>query len=126
MSKNYLSLDLGGKSYGLKFNNRTINIIGELTGSDPLTFIPASSQWKDLVDYTKVILHAALLSNLASKKEEPDFTDEDIAEWLQELEPTQIYTISNVYAQLLTPSIETTNGEVSSDTRGKATNVATD
>jgi hypothetical protein len=124
MSKNYLSLNLGGKERGLKFNNRTINIIGDLTGNDPLTFIPPSSAWKDLLEYTSTILHAALLSNLASTKEQPDFVKADIDEWLNDLAPEQIYTISNVYAQLLTPSIITTNGEVSSDTRGQATNVA--
>jgi hypothetical protein len=125
MSKNYLQFDFGGKILGAKFNNRTINIIGELTGVDPLTFVPKSETWTDLLAYTGVLFHAALLSNLATKKEDPDFDAEQVKEWLLDMDTAQVYYINQVYQQSLNPTIVTANGEVGKDTQPGATVVAT-
>src|SRR5690348_3805021 len=97
MNKNYITLNLGGIDRGLKFNNRTINIIGDLTGADPLQFAAGGQGWKDIVKYTTSILYAALLSNCASKKVDADFNADDIAEWMNELEPSQVYFLVDTY-----------------------------
>ena len=112
--KNYLQLEIGDQVRGLKFNMRTLDFIQQLTGKDPFTFRAASNDFKDVKEYALVIFHAALLSNCASKKEEPDFKAEEVAEWFHELNPSDVWLIVNT----LSEPVETpANGEVSKDTQ---------
>lgn len=125
MSKTYQTFTLGGKERGFRLRNKTIDFIGEITGSDPLEFTPKGTTWKDIRDYAKVILHAGILSDLHSKNEVPDFSSQEVDQWMDDIAPQEIYMVSDMYRQFLNPSIISANGEVGADTRGgQAANVA--
>lgn len=116
MSKNYLQLDLGGKPRGLKFNMGTYKALAELTGQDPLKYLPFSESFEALVPFALNIFHAALLSNCASKEEQPDFTAADVARWFDELSITEVTHIINLHTGKadIKPSV---NGEAGADTQ---------
>jgi hypothetical protein len=117
MVKNYMSLELGGKVRGLKFNVRTLDCFQELFGIDPLTFKAESESYKDIRPYAEKIFHAALLSNCLSKKEQPDFVAEDVAEWMKDLSGYEITTVCTTWNGMwLTPNTAV-NGEVGKDTQ---------
>jgi hypothetical protein len=124
MSKNYISLDLGGKKMGFKLNNKTIDFIGELSGVDPLAFGPKASSWVELKAYVCTLLHAGLLSDLYSKEEQPTFSADDVTKWMDDLAPKDIYLIAGLYREFMNPSILSAGGETGEDTQGQAANMA--
>jgi hypothetical protein len=77
MSK-YLQKELGGRKLGLKFNIGTVFIAREVAGEE-IAHVPADLQESVIITYS------ALLSNCRTKKEEPDFTLKDVAEWVLDL-----------------------------------------
>jgi hypothetical protein len=112
MTTNYYQIETGDRKRGLKFNNRTMDFIEKITGKDAFQFQPAfvegqNPTYKALVDFATTIIHAALLSNCASKKEEPDFSADDVAEWVNELAPADIYKATDAFRTLVTPDIKT-------------------
>lgn len=89
--KNYMQIECGGKLRGLKFGvMATYEAVKQLTGQDPLSFKPESTSYDDLMAYGKTIFHAGLLANCAIKKEVPDFSNEDVAEWFLPFSLTEI------------------------------------
>ena len=117
MVNNYLSLELGGKARGLKFNVGTLRCLKETTGIDPLDFKYESDKLGDLLPYAEKIMYAALLSNCLSKKEAPDFTADDVAEWFNDLDFPTITDIINRYNGIFTTGKPSVNGEVGKDTQ---------
>lgn len=117
MSKNYLSLELGGKQRGLKFNIGTLKCLKDVTGMEPTDFKAESTSFTDLLPYTEKILHAALLSNCLSKREPADFTAEDVSVWLNELDVPTMTLIINLYNGIFTVPQPSANGEVGKDTQ---------
>ena len=99
MSKNYMTLFLGGMERGLKFNFGTLRFLGEITDSDPLKFA-GSGNPSDQFKFVKSIVHAALLSNYLSLKKQPDFTDAEVTDWVSDLnmedatKVTQAFTLA--------------------------------
>lgn len=112
--KNYLQLEVGEKARGLKFNMRTLDFIADLTGKDPFSFKPDAEDLKGVSKYAQTIFHAALLSNCASKKEVPDFAEEEVKEWFAELTPGDVALIIDM---INAPAQMPANGEVSKDTQ---------
>lgn len=117
MSKNYLSLELGGKQRGLKFNIGTLKCLKDVTGVEPTDFKADSTNFSDLLPYAEKILHAALLSNCLSKKEPAEFTTDDVTDWMNELDVPTITIIINLYNGIFTVSEPSANGEVGKDTQ---------
>lgn len=117
MVKNYLSLELGGKTRGLKFNIGTLKCMKEISGDDPLELKAEGSDLFSLLPFAERVLHAALLANCLSKKEAADFTADDVAEWMNELDVPTITDIVNLYTGIFTVPKSSANGEVSKDTQ---------
>jgi hypothetical protein len=117
MSKNYISLQLGGTSRGLKFNIGTLRCIKDVASIDPLSFKAESENLNDLLVYAEKIMHAALLSNCLSKKEPADFTAEDVAFWFNDLDMPTITEIINAYNGIFSTGQPSANGEVGKDTQ---------
>jgi hypothetical protein len=117
MTKNYLSLELGGISRGLKFNVGTLKCLKDVTGLDPTEFKAESTQFSDIIPYAEKILHAALLSNCLSKREPADFTAEDVSYWINDLDVPTITMVINMYNGIFTVPTPSANGEVGKDTQ---------
>lgn len=132
--KNYFQLELGTDAEGnpvkrgVKLNNRTIDIIAEITGKDPLTeFNLENTEWKNLEAFCSVIIKAGLRSNCVTKKVDPDFTDEQVTEWIKDLSPGDLYNIVAAYGQFLNPNIQLEkmlSGEESTNTQQQTADVA--
>jgi hypothetical protein len=117
MINNYLSLELGGKVRGLKFNIGTLRCLEQVAAVDPLNFKAESDKLSDLLPYAEKIFYAALLSNCLSKKEAPDFTADDVTEWLNDLDVPIITDIINRYNGIFLTTKPSVNGEVGKDTQ---------
>lgn len=93
-----MQVQLGGKPRGLKFNMGTLRFIGELTGNNPLTFDFSATDMTAIYNTARTVIHAALLSNCLSKRENADFDAEDVDAWVSELSVGQSTEILNAYA----------------------------
>lgn len=81
----YIQVNIGGKDRGLKFNQMSMEVFTKnLDESAP----KASSIY--------ATFYAGLLGNCYVKKEEPDFTFEDVTNWVDELYETDKETIIKV------------------------------
>ena len=85
----YIQVTLGDKPRGLKFN------------------ILALKLFNDTVDYNRfnetanyAMVYAGLYANCFVKREEPDFTFEDVVEWVDQLSQKEVDDISLVMASL--------------------------
>lgn len=115
---NYMSLEIGGKVRGLKFNVGTLKCLGDIiNGEDPLKFKAQSDNFADILPYATKIAHAAMLSNCLSKKEAPDFTAEDVEQWVNDLSGFDLTTIINNYNGIFNQPKSSANGEVGKDTQ---------
>jgi hypothetical protein len=115
--KNYISMEIGGKVRGLKFNVGTLKCLADITGTDPLKYKSESDNFTDILPYATKIVHAALLSNCLSKKEAPDFSGEDIELWINDLTGFELTEAINYFNWMFLPPKSTANGEVSKDTQ---------
>jgi hypothetical protein len=97
MSKRQMNLDLGGTTRTLRFNVCTLQCIQEITGQDPLHFKVQSEKWADILPYAINLVHASLLSEYKSKRQQPDFTDEDIKAWVDDLSANELTDVINNY-----------------------------
>lgn len=95
---NYIKVKLGGKERGLKFNMGALRHLGEITQSDPLDFTNVADPLKQF-DFVKAIVHAGLLANADSKKSEPDFSDNDVIDWVSELSAQEAAEITQFFAK---------------------------
>lgn len=122
--KNYMSLEIGGKVRGLKFNVGTLKCLGDVTCKDPLQYKSEGESFTEILPYAINITHAALLSNCLSKKEQPDFTAAEVEEWVNDLSGFDLTEIINHYNAIFAPPKPSANGEVSKDTQpGQIANI---
>lgn len=112
-----MALELGGKTRGLKFNIGTLKYLKEVTGIDPMDFKVESNRFDELLPYATSILHAALLSNCLSKREDPDFSADDIKVWVNELSVGDLTEVIYMYNGIFAVSKPSVNGEVDKDTQ---------
>lgn len=112
-----MTLELGGKVRGLKFNVGTLKCLRDVSGIDPMEYKAESNSFEVLIPYATNILYAALLSNCLSKKEEPDFTAEDIKGWVDELTVTDLTAVILKYNEIFIAPNTHANGEVGKDTQ---------
>lgn len=117
MSKNYITLELGGISRGLKFNIGTLKYLKDVTGIDPMEYKVETNTFAELLPYATNILHAALLSNCLSKKEQPDFTAADVQGWVDDLSVSDLTEVILKYNEIFVSPKAQANGEVGKDTQ---------
>lgn len=87
--KGYLNLNLGGVNRGIKFGNRAlIDIMSKHQVSTGITF-----SFDLIVD----LVYFGLLNNCMIKKENPDFTPEDVEQWVDDLEMPKLMEIFNTF-----------------------------
>lgn len=108
----YFTTKLGGTDRGLKFSMGTLRHIGELTKSDPLDFSVTGDISKQY-GYVKTIVHAGLLANADAKGVQPDFTEQDIIKWVDDLELSDVTAISTAFSRAFSVA-----GEGNRDTQG--------
>ena len=68
----YCKINIGGKERGLKFNQMAVMIMSEYAAADHL-----------LATAGYAMIYAGLRTNCYVKREEPDFTFEDLCEWVE-------------------------------------------
>lgn len=94
----------------------TYEALKELTGFDPLQYVPESQSYEHLRPYALNIFHAALLSNCNSRKEQPDFTREDVEQWFNDLGIAEVTEIINKHSGK-DDTKPSANGEAGKDTQ---------
>lgn len=94
---NYISVELGGKVRGLKFGVRAI-----LTAAKMLN-ISLSELKFDFSDFKTqaTVIYCGLVSNCALKREDIDFTIEDVEIWADDLSLIKLTEIFKVFADSL-------------------------
>jgi hypothetical protein len=68
----YIQIEIGGKQRGLKFNQLSLETYTKNVGNEVSTAIYAT-------------FYAGLIGNCYAKQEEPDFTFEDVTDWVDKL-----------------------------------------
>lgn len=82
----YIQVEIGGKLRGLKFNQYAHIIIQEKLDPE----FPAAS-------INTALFYGGLKGNCYAKNENPEFTFEDVCDWLEELPEDDILAVYNVY-----------------------------
>ena len=107
----YKQFKIGGKDRGLKFNLGALKHIGDITGNDPLAFTLNESP-ADQFRFVFTIVYAGLLANADAKKQEPDFSKDDVESWVKDLEMPEAVEIIKFFTAAYNV------GGGSSDTQG--------
>lgn len=116
MMKTYIQVNLGGQLRGLKFNLGTLRHIGDITGNDPFKFIVNVSEYDPFMKDFRVIVYAGLLSNYDSMKREPEFTQEEVRVWVDEIDNMrEALRIVNAFSEAY--KTESVSGEGDEDTQ---------
>jgi hypothetical protein len=116
MSKTYLSLDIGDKKLGLKYNMGALETIVELTGNDDLGVLVT----KDLC----VNIYAGMIGNAISKDEEPDFTLDTVKKMVKKWDFDEAKRVSEIVTAFIIGAYPQASGEGSSNTQPEALDVA--
>lgn len=82
----YIQLELGGKARGLKFNQMAV-----ITMTNYLDFQNLAAT------YGYALIYAGLVANCYVKREEPDFTFEQVCDWVETLTPEQLTEVRTVF-----------------------------
>ena len=69
----YLQIEIGGKSRGLKFNQLAIEIMSQYNDTNTNT------------GFLYAMVYGGLRGNSYVKREEPDYTFENVCDWVDEL-----------------------------------------
>lgn len=125
---NTLTLEMRGVDQTLKFNLRTLNYIGEITGADPMLLgTSGGKQWKDSIEQVSVIITAALLSNAYPGSQNfpgtPKEELEIVKEWVLDLLPADLYRVMEFFVKFMNPGVAVKGAEGAKDTRPEAPNV---
>ena len=95
-----IQLVLGGETRTLRFSMGTLKFIGELTGSDPLAFGAGITENPGrLFDMVKTIVHAGLLQEAKSAKQNVGFTADDVDDWVSDLDTATAMEIIGHYSK---------------------------
>lgn len=127
---NTITMTLGGVDQTLKFNLRTLNYIGEITGKDPIQLGLGTEKWTDSIEQCSVIITAALLSANHGKENStfegtPKEEHEIVKEWVLDLQPADLYKIMQKFVAFMNPGIEPKEGGKKADTQQQAPELAT-
>ncbi len=82
----YIQLELGGKARGLKFNQMAVITMTNYLDFDNLA-----------ATYGYALVYAGLVANCYVKREEPDFTFEQVCDWVETLTPEQLTQVRTVF-----------------------------
>lgn len=82
----YIQVEIGGKLRGLKFNQYAHILIQEKIDPDHAT-----------ASINAALFYGGLKGNCFVKGEEPDFTFEDVNDWIEELPEDVIMSVYNIY-----------------------------
>lgn len=84
----YCKVNLGGKDRGIKFNNLALLIMSEKTD-------------KDFPDQTAAyaMVYGGLRGNSYAKQEEPDYTFEDVIDWVDKMTTDEANVIAAAFQQ---------------------------
>ena len=82
----YTQIEIGGKLRGLKFNQMTVVTMTQYLAFDN---VPAS--------YPYALVYAALYANCYVKREEVDFTFEQVCEWVDEIGIEEVIKIRDMF-----------------------------
>lgn len=118
-----MSLELGGKNRGLPFKIGTLRQLKGLIEGDPFDFLSAkvSGDLDEQIEVVALIAYASLLANAKTKKEDPDFTKQDVQDWMDDLDFEQVVNILNFFKRAY---IGEPSGEEGAHTRTQAAEVA--
>jgi len=84
----YIQIEIGGKLRGLKFNQGALITISELTG--------------ETVQNSKAgyaVIFAGLDANCFVKREQPDFTLEDVCDWVDDLPESVVMEVIECFTK---------------------------
>jgi hypothetical protein len=85
----YIQLEIGGKKRGLKFMQLTLHILNEYTDK--------SSDAMQIATAGYALVYAGLRSNSFVKKEEPDYTWEDVCGWVEKMPDEDIKAVTAAF-----------------------------
>lgn len=126
---NTIFMELGGVDQELKFNLRTLNYIGEITGKDPIQLGLGTEKWTDSIEQCSVIITAALLSanhgKVGAFQGTPKEEFQIVKEWVLDLQPADLYKIMQKFVAFMNPGIEPKEGVKKADTQQPAPELAT-
>jgi hypothetical protein len=95
-----IQLELGGELRTLKFSMGTLKFIGELIGSDPLSFGAGITENPGrLYDMVKTIVHAGMLQYAKSNKQNVGFNSDDVDDWVSDLDTATAMEIIGHYSK---------------------------
>jgi hypothetical protein len=88
----YLQIELGGKTRGLKFNQLAIELIAKNNDAETLSA------------YMYSVVYGGLRGNSYVKREEVDYTFEDVCDWVDNLDNKEevMIKVSNTLAETQT------------------------
>lgn len=119
MSKNYLSIELGGEQRGLKYNMAALEAIVEHTNNQDLGMVVTRN--------VVVNIYAGLIGNCAVKDEEPIFTIDTVKKWISKMDYEEVQKIHEDVEKVILsayPRKEPVSGEGDADTQRQALDVA--
>lgn len=76
----YVKIEIGGKERGLKFN--------QLANVEYLTIVDGKT---NPMIHSYALIYAGLYSNCIVKREEPDFSFEDVCEWCDQVKDANVF-----------------------------------
>ena len=82
----YIQLEIGGKQRGLKFNQMAVITMTKYLDFDNLA-----------ATYGYALVYSGLVANCYVKREEIDFTFEQVCDWVETLSPEKLVEIRNVF-----------------------------
>jgi hypothetical protein len=82
----YTSLELGGRTRGLKFNQHAVITMSKYLDYDNMS-----------ATYGYALIYAGLSANCYVKREEVDFTFEQVCDWVDELKTEDVLKVQEVF-----------------------------
>ena len=113
----YLQLELGGEKRGLKFDIGTLKCLHETYNVEPFDFRTEANKLTEVLPFATKIIHSAMLRNCEVKKEPPGFTQQQVEEWVYELDLPVIQDVVTAYNGIFIRRDPSANGEVGADTQ---------
>lgn len=89
MSNGYIKIELGAQDRGLKFNQLALEIMGGYAGETTTQNVYA-------------MFYGGLRGNSFVKREEPDYTFEDVCDWVDEIYAAKNYELIKNVEEVLT------------------------
>ena len=104
----YISLELGGKQRGLKFNQMAVITMTNYMDFDNLA-----------ATYGYALVYAGLVANCYVKREEPDFNFEQVCDWVESLTPEDLLKVRECFES--TQTFKTLQANTATDSKEEVT-----